>query len=192
METKYRLIAIRHLATKDNLANRFCSGDRDVPILSRQNVSSNIIHRIGKLNGKYLLAHTGLTRTKKTVEILGESLAYSGKILIFPEFKERMGGQLAGMEFNRIQELFPCLIKPCDLWRIESSSLELENIRSFINRIEKGLKRISKIKRNIVLIAHAGSIKGIKAVLETNNESSRRDILCQSTPKNADAFEFYL
>lgn len=192
METKYRLIAIRHLKTKDNLANRFCSGDRDIPILPRQNVSSNIIHRIGKLNGNYLLVHTGLIRAKKTVEILRESLAYSGKIFIFPEFKERMGGQLAGMEFNRIQKLFPCLIKPCDLWRIESSSLGLENIRNFINRIEKGLKRISEIKQDIVLIAHAGSIKGIKAVLKTNNESGRRDILCQSTPKNADVFEFYL
>lgn len=192
MGNRYQLFVIRHLRTEDNLANRFCSGDRDVHILSGQKISTELIKRIRSLGGNYLLAHTGLIRTKETADKLQKMLNYSGKIFIFSEFKERFGGKLAGMDFNKIQEIFPHLINPCDLWKIESSLFNLENLGSFINRIERGLRRTFKIKRDIVLIAHAGSIKGIRAVLETDKESLRKKILCQETPKNLSYTTFYL
>lgn len=192
MSVKYKLIVIRHLKTEDNLANRFCSGDRDVPIISGQKIEENIIQEITNLTGNYLLARTGLSRTKETAEKLKESLCYSGKTLVFPEFRERFGGQLAGMDFYEIQKLFPSLIKPSDLWKIESPQLSLESVKNFLNRIEDGLKRILEIKRDMTLVMHAGSIKGARAVLSTDNKFLQRKILTQETPGNSSHFIFHL
>lgn len=187
------LVVIRHLKTQDSLDHRFCSGDRDISILPGQILNPETSEQIRQLTKQhYLLAHTSLKRSKETTHLLTQLLAYSEEILILPEFKERLGGQLAGLRFEEIQQFFPELKNPYDLWRIEAPWLGLESAKDFLSRIEIGLKRIHEENKTVVLVTHAGPIKGIRAVLRATTLLERKQILCAPMPHHGECFVFNL
>ena len=188
-----KLIVLRHLDTQDGIETRFCSGERDIPILPGQIIAFETIRQIRDLVGEnpYSLAHTGLLRTKQTALLLGLALGYSKEMLVFPEFRERFGGELAGLQFSEIQKKFSKLNlkEPYELWLVEAPKQGLENVDAFLVRIEIGLRKI--VWENIIiLIAHAGAIKGIRAILETETLKEMRRILVSKTPENAEIFVF--
>ena len=186
-----KVFALRHLKTEDNLRQRFCSGDRDISILPGQIFNPATTEMIQKID-KVIIAHTGLKRTYETACLLKKTLNYSGNILLLPEFAERFGGKLAGLSFNKIQHIFPKLKKPCQLWNCEAPEFGLENITDFLSRIQHGLRKLCKISEPVVLIAHAGSVKGIYATTEGQTLEEQRMLMCRSTPKNAELFVFKL
>lgn len=183
------LLVIRHLETEDNLTNRFCSGDRDVPIIAGQAINSHIMEELPR-KIDYILADTGLQRSRQTRQLLQTALGYKGEVVILPEFKERIGGELAGLLFSEIQQFFPCLKVPNELWRIKAPGLGLENAEDFLFRIERGIERIQNIGKSVVLVGHAGSIKGIKAVLTAKTVEERIKILYNPTPKHTNIYVF--
>ncbi|MCG2689980.1 histidine phosphatase family protein [Candidatus Parcubacteria bacterium] len=183
------LIVMRHLMTEDNTANRFCSGDRDISIIPGQTIGPHIIQEIQKRTA-YILGCTGLKRTQQTVQLLQQQLCYKGELVVLPEFKERIGGELAGLPFSDIQRFFPQLKTPNELWEIEASEFGLENVKSFLHRIEEGMQKIYKFQKTIILVAHAGSIKGMRAISTAKTEEENIKILCATTPNHTDIYAF--
>lgn len=191
-----KLVVLRHLKTQDGFEARFCSGERDISILPGQTIAPETVQEIKEIRevvkGLYALAHTGLVRTRQTAWLLGQALGYSRKVFVFPEFRERLGGKLAGLQFGEIQKIFPNLREPQELWTIvEASELGLESVDTFLARIENGLRKISAFQESVLLIAHAGAIKGIRAVLETETPEEKRRILASRTPENAEIEYFW-
>lgn len=183
------LYVVRHLKTDDNLASNFGSGDRDSKILDNQMVSPEVILELkNRLRKGYLIIHTGLSRTEKTANIIAKELGYKGYLLSISQMKERFGGQYSGMQFSKIQEDFLGLQSPNELWRFESIEKGLEPVQEFLNRIKIGQDKISQIARgrDIVLVAHAGTIKGLQALKEL--PKNKLDILTKETPNNGNIF----
>src|SRR3989344_1837221 len=113
------LLAIRHLETQDNREQRFSSGDRDVPILPGQHFAGNMMATLGKFRKEELvIIHTGLQRSIETAVLLMRLLGYSRKPLAVPQLRERLGGQFAGLRFSELQQRFPELRSPNQLWGI--------------------------------------------------------------------------
>lgn len=180
---------VRHLKTDDNLANNFGSGDKDSQVLENQSISPEItIELKNNLNKGYLIIHTGLSRTERTANEIATKLGYSGYLLSIPELKERFGGKYAGMEFLKIQEDFPGLISPNELWKFQSQEGGLESIEDFLRRLENGTEIVTQIARgrDVVLVAHAGTIKGLQALKE--KPENRLEILTKPTPANGNIF----
>ena len=186
------LIVLRHLRTSDGLEGRFCSKERDISILPNQVISSEVVEKIRRLEKNYALAHTGLKRSRETATLLARVMRFLGEMLVFPEFQERQGGKLAGLRFEEIQQLFPQLQEPRELWNVESPISGLESVADFLSRIERGLVRIRDIDLPVVLVAHAGSIKGIQAILGADEFQTRKQILCIQTPEHGECFKFQL
>lgn len=186
------LLAVRHLETMGNREKRFCSGDwgKDESILPNQDADPNVVHTI-QGQGNYILAATGLRRTYETAALLGKELGYQGGMLMLPEFRERFAGDLAGATFDEIQRLFPSVKVPSDLWGIRAPERGLEDIDHFLERIARGIEMVRSMEKTVVLITHAGSIKGIRAVLESNDRSPA-EILQEPTPANGAIFIFDL
>jgi len=184
MET---LLAIRHLRTKDNTEQRFSSGERNIPIIPDQTISKEILEALqGLKKEKYFIAHTGLKRTKQTANLLAEELSFRDKLIVFPEFRERLGDKLTGLTFPEIKQLFPELQSPNELWKIEAPELGLEPAEDFLLRIKDGISRLSSFTPNTcILVAHAGSIKGIKTIL-----TGQKQTLCNPTPEHSKIFQF--
>ncbi len=187
------LLVIRHLKTQDNLEQRFSSGDRDVSILPNQKIPNNAVRELMALEPDGLIiAHTGLKRSVQTARLLGQSIRHKGKALIMPQFRERIGGSLAGLSFSELQKIFPELESPNQFWNIEAPNQRLESFPEFLSRIKKGIDRLVSIPApNIILITHAGSIKGIKAVLTAEEADKQQKILCEETPQR-ELFRFHI
>ncbi len=189
------LIVIRHLATQDNQEQRFSSGDRDIPIIPDQRIPKVVVDHIKKFELERLtVAHTGLKRSIETARLIMESLHCSGRLLVIPQFKERFGGQFAGLKFSDLQRAFPKLRSPNQFWRIEASNKGLESVVAFLSRIEEGITLLASVvdaSDIVVLVAHAGALKGIKAVLTTKEVGERKQILCEPTP-HRELFQFHI
>lgn len=186
MKKQRILLVVRHLTTQDNIDQLFSSGDRDIPILPGQSVSENITTVLKKFpTDNLLVVHTGLQRTFQTAELLKQSFDNPKTAVVIPEFKERIGGQLAGLPFTELQHLFPKLVSPNQLWMVEALDVGLETAEEFLGRIKNGLEKIRLLVSNnnhVLLVAHAGTIKGIKAVLTERELDKQKQILCEPTP----------
>ncbi|MBI4599748.1 histidine phosphatase family protein [Candidatus Uhrbacteria bacterium] len=184
------------MRTRDNEELRFSSGDRDVPILQGQEFSSDAVEGVRvRVEGGLIVAHTGLKRTEQTAEMLTPVLCFEEEPLILPQFRERLGGTLAGLRFSELQRIFPDLKSPAGLWTIEALEMGLESVETFLGRIEDGLNRLTQLVSEVdatLLVAHAGSIKGIKAVLTEEKECKRRRVLCEPTPEHKIFFHFQI
>ena len=187
-----QLLVLRHLETQGNREKRFCSGDwvEDESILPGQAIDSGVVQGI-RSQDSYILAGTGLRRSQETAALMGKLLGYQGETLVFPEFRERCAGELAGMTWEKLQALFPELQVPSDLWKIRAPERGLETIEQFLQRIGGGVEKVRSFRETVVLVAHAGSIKGIEAVL---NPAERRaeEILQGPSPANGAVFTFPL
>lgn len=180
-----KLVVVRHLKTQDGIENRFCSGDRDIPVLE---IKEDPYFAEFKTDA---IGHTGLTRTEQTAIAIAKSTGYSGNFLVFPELRERIGGNLRGCSFKELQGLFPEIKTPAELWKIEAPEMGLESLGDFLNRIGQGLRNIQKMPfQSLLLVAHAGTIKGVRAVLNKQSLEKARDTLCGPTPESLKAVWF--
>ena len=188
------LLAIRHLETQDNREQRFSSGDRDVSILPGQHFAGNMMATLGKFRKEELIiVHTGLRRSIETTVLLMRLLGYLRNPLVVSQFRERFGGELAGLRFSELQQLFPELRSPNQLWGIEAPEMGLESVATFLARIEEGITQVARlvpVSCVAIAVAHAGSIKGIRAVLTEKEVDTRKQILCESTPQNQEVVQF--
>jgi len=184
-----KLYVVRHLKTDDNLLENFGSGDKESQILLGQTMDLEIVDFLkSNLQQGYLIIHTDLNRTRQTSQILADSLSYNGYLLGISELKERFGGKYAGRQFNEIKKDFPEINYPNELWNAPSAVDGLENINSFLDRLGVGLDLISQLSRgrDVVLVAHAGTIKGLMAL--KSPEEQRLEILIGPTPGNGKVF----
>lgn len=180
-----KLIVVRHLKTQDGVENRFCSGDRDIPVVEIENDPYFFGLKVEAMG------HTGLVRTEQTAKAIAGVMGYNKEFLIFPELRERTGGSLQGYSFEKLQKLFPVIQKPAELWKIEAPEMGLESLASFLSRIEKGLNKIKYLPhRSLLVVAHAGTIKGIHAVLNKQSLEGARKTLCGPTPESLKAVWF--
>jgi broad specificity phosphatase PhoE len=181
------------LETQGNREKRFCSGDWDVnePILPRQAIDPAVVQAVRDA-GEYVLATTGLRRTQETATLLANALDNTdGVLAVFPEFRERFAGELAGMTWEDLRALFPELQAPNDLWKVQAPERGLESIEQFLERIAQGLDKVRLFRQTVVLVAHAGSIKGIEAILNPAGRTVE-EILQAPSPANGGVFTFSL
>jgi|GEM_PF-3604574 len=132
--------------------------------------------------------HTDLDRTKKTSQILADSLQFKGHMFGITQLKERFGGRYAGRQFNEIKKDFTAINYPHELWKAPSDPNGLESIDSFLNRLGIGVELISQLSRgrDVVLVAHAGTIKGLMSLKYPKEQ--RLEILAGPTPGNGKVF----
>lgn len=209
------VLGIRHLETEDNREQRFSSGDRDVSIVPDQQISEDILESLKRIEREQsklvtlgykgrrrgdsglVVVDTGLNRSMQTARLLVSSL-YAGRELViipgFSDFRERIGGQLAGLQFSELQQIFPELRSPNEFWGVEAPDMGLEPATVFLSRIKNGITRLNLMLYRgsypaVVIVAHAGSLKGMKAVLTTEDTDERKQILCEPTPHH-DLFQF--
>jgi broad specificity phosphatase PhoE len=188
-----KLLVMRHLETQGNREKRFCSGDWDVDesILPGQAINPSIAQAVYEV-GECVLATTGLRRTQETATLLATALGNNTEdFVVVPELQERFAGELAGMSWEDIQVLFPDLQVPSDLWAVHAPERGLETTDQFLQRITRGLDKVSLFRQTVVLVAHAGSIKGIEAVLSSRRRGTA-EILQSSSPENGAIFSFSL
>lgn len=187
------IYALRHLKTQDNLDQRFGSAERDIPILRGQTVTLTAQDNAMLQAQNLVIAHTGMIRTVQTAKLIAQALHWTGQMAEVPELRERFGGQLAGMSFPAIQQHFSQLDTPNQLWQIDADEFNLESAQAFLTRIKEGidqLKDLAQEGQGVLLVAHAGTIKGIRACLEAHTLESQRAILMQPTPNNGQLHRF--
>lgn len=181
-----QLLALRHLETWSNRERRFGSGDTDSALIPGQRVPEEAVALIQKAltdEPCVCYAHTGLTRTMETLEVLAEQLGVITNPQTLPQFRERFGGSLANLAFAEIQARFSGIVTPSDIWCYEAPEQGLERLDGFMERIQEGLRILKEHDADlIVLVTHAGVLKAIRA--SRLPRSRWLEMMLEPTPSN--------
>lgn len=191
------VLITRHLETLDNRQERFSSGDRDVQILPGQAFPECSLAPLRSYSPhEILFVHTGMQRTIETVRVLAQNLNIDApRTHALVSLRERFGGACAGLPLAELKSLFPILKEASAFWQCESQELNLESAAAFLERMREGLQDLKQLRNanpRIIVVAHAGTIKGLQAVLSTDSLLEQIDVLSGVTPQRHHFFPLTL
>lgn len=153
-----RLLLVRHGDTELNSAERFW-GQTDVEL------SATGIKQAEKLRDRLaaqkidVIYTSNLRRASVTAEIIASS--HQLDIITCAELREINFGELEGLTFKEISQLYPELTKS---WSNRSLTLKFpggESADELNNRVSKFLRRLKKhtLEETILIVAHSGTLR---------------------------------
>ena len=159
-----RLLLVRHGETELNSTERYW-GRTDVALSAvglRQ--AEQLRDRLAteKINAVY---SSDLTRSSLTAETIASR--HKLEVIICPELREIDFGQLEGLTFDQISQLYPEVVR---LWMERSPELKYpggESIYQLNNRVSVFMRRLEKHAEQeiILIVAHSGVLRTLACQL---------------------------
>ncbi|GAA0697084.1 histidine phosphatase family protein [Paraclostridium ghonii] len=159
-----RLILVRHATTKDNI-NGNLSGHIDSELSDLGNMQIVKLNKFLEKENIDCIYTTTSTRTKDTVKDIAKSKNL--KIIESENLKEINFGDFEGMNFEYIKSSFPKEFEKIIKYGFEYKYPNGESLVDSYHRVCKELKHILDYnkEKNILICAHAGSIRNIISYL---------------------------
>jgi len=159
-----RLLLVRHGETELNSTERYW-GRTDVTLSAvglRQAEQLRDRLTTEKINAVY---SSDLRRSSLTAETIASR--HKLEVLICPELREIDFGQLEGLTFDQISQLYPEVTR---LWMERSPKLKYpggESIYQFNNRVGDFMRRLEKHaeQETILIVAHSGVLRTLACQL---------------------------
>lgn len=148
----------------------------------------------------HVIFHTGLKRTFDTATFIKIHGNFQAPLIELEELRERDMGIYQHMEFAELihrnpemKELYDEFGSSC-VWFFEGKEGEgVEKLSDMKNRMKQGLLIAQEICSSMpaILVAHAGSIKIMRFILETKPESTLLQYLCSYVPDNCEIYTYH-
>ena len=153
-----RLLLVRHGNTKSNSAERFW-GQTDVELSALGTKQAERL-RDWLTNEKIDAVYTSdLRRASATAEIIASR--HNLSVVICPELHEISFGDVEGLTFKEIGQLYPELVKSWFNRRLDFRYPGGESMAELNNRVVKFLDRLEKhaSEETILVVAHSGVLR---------------------------------
>ncbi|QEK11806.1 alpha-ribazole phosphatase [Crassaminicella thermophila] len=159
-----KIILVRHGETENNCDGLYC-GWNDIFLTEKGLMQAKkVSEKLKEENFDYIIS-SDLDRTMKTAEIINQY--HHVEIILESNIREMNFGLWEGLSYKEIKEKYPKEVKEWENDWIDYVTPNGESVKQMYERVTKAIdKIIHKNKRgNILIVAHAGSIRAILAYL---------------------------